>query len=166
MESGTGLVYGVRYTLDTTFLSKLYCRSSPPQKSHFLMIYIYIRYPFCGQIHQELICMISSVTLRFFEVYGARYKVDTKSPGKLICPSSCPPKSHLLMIQIYTRYLSCKRIRTKPPLRIDLQASSPPKSQLLMIQIYTGYFSCGQIHQELICTISLLSRSACKQLHG
>ncbi len=48
-------VYGARYKLDTKSLDKLIYLSSPSQKPHLLMIQIYIRYPFYGQIHQELI---------------------------------------------------------------------------------------------------------------
>ena len=34
----------------------------------------------------------------------ARYRLNTKSPSKLNCPSSLLQKFYLLMIQIYTRY--------------------------------------------------------------
>ncbi len=68
-ELDTGLVYGVRYRLDTIFPSKLNYPSSPLQKFHFLMIHIYIRYPSCGQIHQESICTISSLSRSAFSRY-------------------------------------------------------------------------------------------------
>ncbi len=94
------------------------------------------------------------VTLRFFEVSGARYRLDTKSLDKLICPSSPPQKSHLLMIRIYTKYLSCRgnqiQVDTISPDKLICLLSSLPKSYLLIIQIYTKYLSHGRIHRELI----------------
>ncbi len=48
------------------------CLSSPPQKSHWLIIQTFTRYTSCGQIHQELICK------KFSGILG-NCKVDKKS---------------------------------------------------------------------------------------
>ncbi len=81
--------------LDTTFSHKLNCPSSPPQKSHFLVIYIYIRYLSCRQIHQESICMISSLSRFAF----SRYTVpDTGLIQNLQVSSFFPHLSHQNLI--------------------------------------------------------------------
>ena len=81
------------------------------------------------------------------------------------------------MIQIYTKYLSCRHIYLEStciissllsyslslPKKVRLTSylsSSSQKCHLLIIQIHTRYHFCGQIYQESICTILFLSHSA------
>ncbi len=99
-------VYGVRYRLASS-------RYTEPDIGLIrnLQVSSFVSHP----PHKNSIFWWSKSILDIIPVgkYGARYRLDTKSPGKLISLSSPPQKSHFLMIQIYVRYPSYGQIRSQ-----------------------------------------------------